>query len=139
MRKHKKDTASYTCYLSSATVETGLTGVTRLSVTPEKRITNKKENIKSLALSPFIPVNKRLLNDENDHNPETIDTSLSEKDDMSHTSWDYFIEKTKAEINTNYYEEYKEETSKIRYGNESADNSETSDTLRDDSVIKTTK
>ena len=42
--------------------------------------------MKSLALSPFIPVNKRLLNDENDHNPETTDNSLYEKFDMSYTS-----------------------------------------------------
>ena len=36
-------------------------------------------------------------------------------------------------------EEYKEETSKIKEGNESVDNSKTSDHLRDDSIIKTTK
>ena len=32
-----------------------------------------------------------------------------------------------------------EETSKIQEGNESVDNSETSDTLRDDIIINTTK
>ena len=46
-------------------------------------------------MSPFIHGNKRLLNDKNDHNPETTDTSQSEKDDMSHTSRDGFIEKAK--------------------------------------------
>ena len=75
----------------SETVETGLTGRTRVSETPEKIIPKKKNNIKSLALSPFLPVNKRLLNEENDHNTETIDTSRSEKYDMSHTSQHDFI------------------------------------------------
>ena len=41
--------------------------------------------------------------------------------------------------NTNDDDKYKEETSKIQDGNESVDNSEPSDTLRDDSIIKTTK
>ena len=40
---------------------------------------------------------------------------------------------------TNIDYEYKEETSKIQDGNESVDNYETSDTLRGDSIIKTTK
>ena len=40
---------------------------------------------------------------------------------------------------TNNDDEYKEETSKIHEGNESVDNFETSDTLHDDSIIKTTK
>ena len=40
---------------------------------------------------------------------------------------------------TNNDEKYKEETSKIQEGNESVDNSETSYTLRDDSIFKTTK
>ena len=40
---------------------------------------------------------------------------------------------------TNNDEEYKKETSKIQEGNESADNSETLGTLRDDIIIKTTK
>ena len=68
---------------------------------PDKRIAKKKKNIKSLDLYPFLPGNKILLNDENDNNPETTDTSLSEKDDMSHTSQDNFIGKTKSEKNTN--------------------------------------
>ena len=40
---------------------------------------------------------------------------------------------------TNNDDEYKEENSKIQEGNESVDNSETSDTLCDDSIIETTK
>ena len=40
---------------------------------------------------------------------------------------------------TNYNDKFKEETSKIQEGKESVDNSETLDTLRDDSIIKTTK
>ena len=43
---------------------------------------------------PFIPGYKRLLNKDNDDNPETIDTSLSGKDDMSHTSGYNFTGKT---------------------------------------------
>ena len=61
--KHRRYTSSYTYFLSSATVETGLTGGTRLSVTPEKRIPKKNKNIKSKAFSPFLPGNKRLLNE----------------------------------------------------------------------------
>ena len=44
-------------------------------------------------MSPFIPGNKRLLNENNDDHPETTDTSISENDDMSHTSPDDFTEK----------------------------------------------
>ena len=40
---------------------------------------------------------------------------------------------------TNDDDEYKEDTSKYQDSNERVDNPETSDTLRDDSVIKTTK
>ena len=47
-------------------------------------------------MSPFISGNKRLLNEDNDDNPETKDTSISEKDDMSHTSPDDFTEKQKT-------------------------------------------
>ena len=42
---------------------------------------------------PFLSGNKRLLNKDNDDNPETTDNSLYGKDDMSHTSPDYFTEK----------------------------------------------
>ena len=49
------------------------------------------------------------------------------------------LKKTNDKKITNNDDEYKEETSKIQEGNESVDNSETSDTLRDDSIIKTTK
>ena len=67
----------------------------RVSVTLEKRIPKKKKHIKSKALSPFLPGNKRLSNKDNDDNRKTIDTSLSEKDDVSHTSPDDFTEKNK--------------------------------------------
>ena len=53
---------------------------------PEKHIPKKKKYMKSKALSPFLPENRILLNEENDHDTETTDTSLSEKDDMPHTS-----------------------------------------------------
>ena len=89
-------------------------------------------------MSPFLPVNKRLLNEDNYYNPETTDTSLSGKDDMSHNIPDDFTEKKDKTI-TNNDDKYKEETSKLQDGNESVDNSETSDTLRYDHIIKTTK
>ena len=90
-------------------------------------------------MSPFLPGNKILLNKENDHNHENTDTSRSEKDDMSHTSRDYSIAKAKDTKNTNDDEEYKEDTSKLQDCNERVDNPETSDHLRDESVIMTTK
>ena len=71
MHKHRRYTASYTISMSSETGETSLTGGIRVIVTPEKRIPKKNKNIKNLSLYPFLPVNKRLLNEENDHNPET--------------------------------------------------------------------
>ena len=44
---------------------------------------------------PFLPWYKILLNEENDDNPETTDITLSEKDDMSHTSTDDFKKENK--------------------------------------------
>ena len=44
-------------------------------------------------MSPFLPGNKRLLNEDNVDNPETIDASLYEKYDISHTCPDDFTEK----------------------------------------------
>ena len=99
----------------------------------------EEENIKSRALSPFLPGNKRILNEENDNNNENTDTSKSEKYDMSHTSQDDSIAKVKDTINTNDDGEYKEDTLKLQDGNERVDNPETSDTLRDESVINKTK
>ena len=84
--KHQRDTASVTSSLSSSRGETGLTGGTRVIVTPEKHIPKKKKYIKPKALSPFLPGKKILLNENNDDNPETTDTSLSGKYDLSHTS-----------------------------------------------------
>ena len=43
VHKHQRDTASCKYYLSSATGETGLTGGTRVSLTPEKRISKEEE------------------------------------------------------------------------------------------------
>ena len=43
----------------------------------------------------FLPVNRRPSNEENSHNPETKDTSQSEKDYMSHISQDDFTAKSK--------------------------------------------
>ena len=57
-----------------------------MNITPEKRIPKKHKYIKLTALSPFLPGNKILLNADNDDNPETTDTSLPGKYDISHTS-----------------------------------------------------
>ena len=102
----------------------GLTGETRASVTPEKRIPRKKRNIKSLVTSPpkkdpipnqdknnlglqkyqWLPPHitlfssgfKLLRNEGNDDNPETTDTSLTDKDDTSRTNRDDYIENVKS-------------------------------------------
>ena len=87
----------------------------------------------------FLPGNKILLDEENDDNPETTDTPLSEKDDTSHTSQDDYIAKVKDTKNTNDDYEYKEDTSKLQEVNERVDNTETSDNFHDESVIKKTK
>ena len=58
---------------------------------------------------------------------------------MSHTSPDDSIAKAKDTKNTNDDDEYKEDTLKLQDGKERVDNPETSDTLRDDSAIRTTK
>ena len=50
-----------------------------------------------------------------------------------------FTEKTNDKTITKNDDEYKEEDSKIQDGNESVDDYETSDTLLDDSITKTTK
>ena len=106
-------------------VNFGLTGETRASVTPEKLIPKMKRNIKPLATSPprkdpipnqdkntsghqrdqclpphkppFSPVFKSLRNEANDDNPETSDTSCTDKDDTSRTNRDYSIEKLKSQ------------------------------------------
>ena len=71
VRKKNKDTDSVTSSLSSSMGESGLTGGTKVNVTPEKRIPTKHKYIKPTDLSPFIPENKILLNEDNDDNPET--------------------------------------------------------------------
>ena len=58
---------------------------------------------------------------------------------MSHNSQDGYMARLKYTKDTTYDEKYKEDTLKLQYGNERVNNPETSDTLRDDSVIKTTK
>ena len=79
--------------MSSSSVESGLTGLTRVNVTPKKHIPKKHKYIKPTALSPFITDNKILLNEDNDDNPETTDTSLPGKYDISHTSKNDFTKK----------------------------------------------
>ena len=73
MCKHQISSASYKSDWSSSTTETGLTGGTRVNVTPERHIPKKNKYIKPNALSPFIPGNKILLNEDNYDNTETTD------------------------------------------------------------------
>ena len=54
-------------------------------------------------IPPFSSVFKSLRNKENYDNPETIDTSLTDKDDMSHTNRYDSIENVKG-MKTNDYE-----------------------------------
>ena len=58
---------------------------------------------------------------------------------MSQSIKDNFTEKTNDKEITDHDEDYKEETSKMKEGNESVGNYETSDIFCDDSIIKTTK
>ena len=90
-------------------------------------------------VTPFLPVNKSLINEGNYNNPETINTSQYEKDDTSHTKREYFIANVKDMKNTNYDDKYKEDNSKYQYGNESVDSPETSDNSSNESAINTTK
>ena len=69
VRKKKRYSFCYV-YLSSSTGESGLTGGTRVNLTSEKRIPKNHKYIKPTALSPFLPGNKILLNEDNDDNPE---------------------------------------------------------------------
>ena len=66
----------------------------------------------------FLPGYKRLLNEENDDNPENTDTSQYEKGYMSHTRWYDYIAKVKDTKNTNYDYECIKDTSKLQDGNE---------------------
>ena len=76
-----------------------------------------KDQCLSPVIPPFIPGNKILLNEENDDNPKTTETTLSEKDNTSHTSQDDSISKQKDTKNTNDDDKYKEDTSKHQDGN----------------------
>ena len=128
----------------------GLTGETRASVTPEKIIPGKKRNIKSIAASPprkepipnqnkntlglqthqylppyvpqFPPGFKSFKNEANGDNNETTDISCTDKDNMSHTNQNDYIEYLKATKNTNDDDEYKEDNSKHQDSNESCIN-----------------
>ena len=79
--------------MSSSTVESGLIGGTKVNVTPEKRIPKKHKYIKPTAFFPILPGNEILLNEDNDDNPETTDTSLTGKYDISQIGPDNFTEK----------------------------------------------
>ena len=84
---------------------------------------------------PYLPGNEILLNEENEDNPETTDTSEYGKDDMSHTNQNNYIAKVKDTNNINDDDEYKEDTSKHQDGNGLVDNPETKDTLCDENIM----
>ena len=67
----------------------------------------------------FPPVFKSLRNEANDNNPETTNTSRTDKDDASRTNQYDSIENGKTMKNTNDDAKYKEENSQHQYGNES--------------------
>ena len=136
--------------LTDLSINSGLTGQTRASVTPEKGIPRKKMKIKSPATSPpgkdsipnqdknnlgiqkdqflpphvppFTPGFKSLRNEANDDNTETKDTSRTDKDDTSRTNQDNSIENMKATKNTNDDDEYKEENYQYQDSNETVIN-----------------
>ena len=72
-------------------------------------IPNQDKNILGLekyqSLPPHAPTSppgfKSLRNKANDDNPVSIDTSLNDKDDTSHTDRDGSIENVKVKNNTN--------------------------------------
>ena len=80
---------------------------------------------------------KSLRNEENYDNPETADTSRTDKYDTSHTNRDDFIESVKYIKNSNYDEEYKEDNSQYQDGNKCLDNPETSYTFHVRKVLST--
>ena len=122
--------------LTDISVNSGLTGETRASVTPEKRIPRKKIDIKSLDtlppgknpitnhdintlglqkdkrlsphVPPFPPIFKSLRNEADYDNTETTDISCTDKDDTSRTNRDDSIENLKATKNTNDDNKYKD-------------------------------
>ena len=101
-----------------------LSGAIGASITPEKRIIRKKRNIKLLATSPprkdpipnqyknnlgiekyqslpphlpkFPPGFKSLRNEADDDNPESTDTSFTDRDDTSRTDTDDSIYNIKS-------------------------------------------
>ena len=67
----------------------------------------------------FPPGSKSLINEANNDNHETTDTSRTDKDDTSITNRDDSMENVKSMKNTNDDDEYKEENSQHQDGNES--------------------
>ena len=112
-------------------------GATGASIMQEKLIPRKKRKIKSLSTSPaikdpipnqdkntlgikkdqslpphvpkFPPVFKSLIKQVDDDYHESIDTSRTDKDDISHTNQYDSIENLKSMKNKNYDDKYKGE------------------------------
>ena len=70
-------------------------------------------------VTPFPTGFKSLRNKKNGDNPETTDTSRTDKDDTSRTNRDDSIENAKATKKTNDDGKYKEENPKDQDSNES--------------------
>ena len=71
---------------------------------------------------PFPPGFKSLRNKADYNNPESTDTSHTDKYDTSRTDRDNSIENVKATKSTNDDDEYKEENSQHQNGNETVIN-----------------
>ena len=68
-------------------------------------------------ITPFSSGIKSLRNEENYDNPETTNTSSTDKYDTSHTNRDDYIENVKDMKIKNDDDEYKEDTSQHQDGN----------------------
>ena len=70
----------------------------------DKNYRTQKYQCLTSEVPPFIPGNKSLRNKGNDDNPETIDTSYTEKCYTSHTNLDDYMANVKDMKNTNDYD-----------------------------------
>ena len=88
----------------------------------ETAIGNQKYQCLPLHVPPFPLGFKSLINEENYDNPETIDTSRTDKDNTSRTNRDDSIENVRPTQKTNDNDEYNEDNLQHQDGNESVIN-----------------
>ena len=105
----------------------------------KKNLGLKKDQCLTSDVPPCLPGMKSFRNKEHDDNPETTDTSYTNRDNMSNTiQYDYIVN-VKYMKNTNDDDEYKEDTSKHHEGIETVNNHETSNTSRNGTQPKEKK